>query len=245
MGNINYNEISKIYDDVREQDLPIINNFINELEITKETTILDVGCGTGNYAMALEKITEAKMYGIEPSEGMLLRAKEKKSGIIFKTGSAGEIPYEDRKFEFIYMTDVIHHVPDIVAMFKEFRRVLKEGGKICICTQSHRQIDLRYMSEFFPATAVADKSRYPDVDEIIEAAMKNGLSHLKTEVVCEGDGAELGAEYIELIEKKGFSMLHLIDDAAYRSGLDAVKNAIGNGTIHRKSAGGTLVWICQ
>lgn len=130
-------------------------------------------------------------------------------------------------------------------MFLEFYRILKNGGKVCISTQSHRQIDLRYMSEFFPSTAIVDKQRYPDIEEIISSAEKNGFSFLKIEIISEGEEVELGNKFLELLEKKGYSMLHLISDEDYQIGLNRVKCEIKNGPIKRKSAGGTLVWLIK
>lgn len=77
MGKINYNDISKIYDDVRDEEMTIINSFLDEVKISEVTKILDVGCGTGNYTNILQKVTKAEVYGVDVSEGMLEKAKEK------------------------------------------------------------------------------------------------------------------------------------------------------------------------
>lgn len=245
MKKVNYNDISRIYDDVREEERAIVNSFLNEVEITDTTKILDVGCGTGNYTNILEKITNAKIYGIDASEGMLEKVKEKNKNIITKVGLATDIPFEDCAFNFVYMTDVIHHVTDINKMFLEFNRILVNGGKVCISTQSYRQIDLRYMSEFFPSTAAVDKTRYQDIEEIIKLARENGFRLIKNQIIDEGKEVELGSDYLELLEKRGYSMLHLITDEDYKDGLNRVKNEIKEGSIKRKSAGGTLVWLVK
>ena len=150
---------------------------------------------------------------------MLSKAKEKNSKITFVLGDACNLPFEDNYFSFIYMTDVIHHIQDIDKMFYEIFRVLQIGGKVCIATQSHKQIDLRYTTEFFPETAVIDKQRYPDIEEIIFNAEKNKLRLVDVTVIGEGKEIEIGKEYIELVEKKGYSMLHLISDDNYQDGI--------------------------
>jgi len=141
------------------------------------------------------------------------------------------------------MTDVIHHIDNIDKMFLEFNRILKNEGKICISTQSHRQIDLRYISEFFPETAIVDKKRYPDIDEIKISSEKNGFDFIRSEIFGEGDEVILDSKYIETIEKKGYSMLHLISEDNYEKGLNNIKKLIDNKNIIRKSAGTTLVWL--
>ncbi len=56
---------------------------IEEVDISSCSVILDVGCGTGNYATSISRITGAHVYGIDASEGMLEQARSKKSNVIF------------------------------------------------------------------------------------------------------------------------------------------------------------------
>lgn len=240
---VNYNEICKIYDDVREGEIQVINGLLDEFNFDVDSRILDIGCGTGNYTDIMQKITKSKTYGVDQSEGMLLKAREKNEKINFVKGDALSIPFENDFFDFIYMTDVIHHISDIDKMFFEIYRVLKPNGKVCISTQSHRQIDLRYMSYFFPRTSIVDKNRYPDIDEIVENAKKNRLDLLKERIVDEGTEVMLGEGFLELVEKRGYSMLHLISDEEFKEGLEKVKNELVNGSIKSKSAGGTMIWF--
>ena len=74
--SVNYNEISKKYDNVRSENKNSIELFIEELKITDITRVLDFGCGTGNYANTLQRLTQAQIYGVEPSDGM--REKQSK-----------------------------------------------------------------------------------------------------------------------------------------------------------------------
>lgn len=62
---LNYNKISKQYDDVREADVELINKFLEEITFDEETKILDFGCGTGNYTDKIKRLTNADVYGIE------------------------------------------------------------------------------------------------------------------------------------------------------------------------------------
>jgi ubiquinone/menaquinone biosynthesis C-methylase UbiE len=215
MPQVNYDEISKIYDDVREGDLALINHFLQELPPDDGLTVLDIGCGTGNYTDLFQKVTRTKgyhVYGMEPSEGMIGKAREKNSQVIFRQAAADDMPFEGNFFDFLYMTDVIHHIPDIRRMFCEIQRVLKPRGKACIATQSHRQIEKRPIAQYFPGTVRVDQGRYPDIPEIIAAAQSAGLIYLKEEILFAGEAIELGADFLELVRKKGYSMLHLLTE---------------------------------
>lgn len=248
MQPLNYNEISKIYDDVREGDIVLINHFLQELPAHDFLNVLDIGCGTGNYTDLFQKVTQAKhyqVYGIEPSEGMIGKARQKNSQIIFKQATAEDIPFEGDFFDFVYMTDVIHHVPDIRKMFAEIRRILKPQRKVCIFTQSHRQIGARPIAHFFPGTVRVDRERYPDIDEIVAAAQSAQLTHLKREILFHGEVLEIDADYLELVRKKGWSMLHLLPDEEYQTGLRKLEVALQHGPIQTRMAGETLVWFIK
>lgn len=245
MSKVNYDEISRVYDDVRHADIELINSFLREIDFDKEIRVLDVGCGTGNHTDLLQKVTKGEVYGVEPSEGMLGKAKAKESKVVFKQGYADELPFEDEYFDFVYMTDVIHHVPDIEAMFAEIKRVLKEGGQVCIVTQSHQQIENRPIMKYFPGTARVDIKRYPRIDEIIVKAEGQGLKYNKKTILYEDEMMELDEGYLELVKKKGYSMLHLITDEEYDQGLKQLRTELMRGKITVKLSGETMVWLLK
>jgi SAM-dependent methyltransferase len=186
-----------------------------------------------------------QVYGVEPSEGMIDKARQKNSQVIFKQAAADDIPFETDLFDFVYMTDVIHHIPDIRKMFAEIRRILKPQGKVCIGTQSHKQIEARPIAQFFPGTVRVDKERYPDIDQVIAAAQFGGLVYLKQEILFERETVELGAGFLELVRKKGYSMLHLLPEQEYRTGLAKLDTALQNGSLQARAAGETLVWFTK
>ena len=246
MRQIDYDEISKIYDDVREGDVTLINHFLNELPSLGSVIVLDLGCGTGNYTDLFQRVTQERGYrfcGVDPSEGMLSKARQKNAFVTYQVGTAEQIPFQDNFFDFVYMTDVIHHVLDIHKMFAEIYRVLKAGGKVCIVTQSHKQIEKRPIARFFPGTVQADKGRYPGIRAIIKAAEHNQMSYLKKKILFKGEEIELGADFLELVRKKGYSMLHLLPEHKYQIGLRALEDVLSNGPIKSESAGETLIWF--
>jgi SAM-dependent methyltransferase len=248
MQQVDYDEISKIYDDVREGDIVLINYFLDEIPVEQPLNILDIGCGTGNYTDLFQKVTQARgwqIYGIDHSEGMIDKARKKNGNIIFQHGRAEDLLWAHDFFDFIYMTDVIHHIPDIHRIFHEIQRVLRSGGKVCIVTQSHRQIKARPIARFFPGTVRVDRERYPNIHEILDAAHEAGLLFLKQEVLFEGDAIQLDEEYLELVRKRGYSMLHLIAEDEYQAGLHNLEAALQNGPIQARAAGETLVWFTK
>ena len=111
------------------------------------------------------------------------KAAAKNPNVIVANGDHNNIPFECDYFDFAYMTDVIHHIPDIAVMFIQLARVLKSKAYLCIVTQSHAQIEGRFYTNYFPSTAKVDKKRYPDVGEIIECALSTGFIHSHNKII--------------------------------------------------------------
>ena len=237
---IDYNIIAKDYDLTRTANINTINHFASEVPLDYKA-ILDFGCGTGNYAFAINKLTTAQIYGVEPSESM--REKALAKGLDVRTGDHTSVPFVDQFFDFIYMTDVIHHVPDIGLLFSELYRVLKPGGLVCILTESHEQLVSRFWVKYFPTTVAVEKNRYPDIPNIINAAKPAGYIVHKV-VTTDADGEiVITDDFIKLVENKGYSMFRLIDETDYQAGATALKNDYQNNTVLLNKHGETLLWL--
>ncbi|MCD4753808.1 MAG: hypothetical protein K8R40_12110, partial [Anaerolineaceae bacterium] len=119
------------------------------------------------------------------------------------------------------------------------------GGKCCIMTQSHRQIENRSTAQFFPGTTKVDKARYPDIEEIISTGERNGLKWVKNAVLQEGEEVVFGTVFLEVIRKKGYSMLRLISEGEYQTGLKRLEDALKEGLVLARDSGLTLIWFAK
>ena len=95
--------------------------------------LLDVACGTGLVAVESAKIlgTAEHITCLDPSEGMLAVARTKLPAR-FVQGRAESMPFPDNSFDFLTMGYALRHVSDLETTFREYRRVLKPGGKLLI-----------------------------------------------------------------------------------------------------------------
>ena len=242
---MNYNILAQDYDLTRNINIDTVKTLLSKATINKHSYVLDFGCGTGNYTWAIKKLTNANIFGVEPSDGMREKAQAKGTEIDFRKGDHSYIPFDNDFFDFIYMTDVIHHVPDLHAMFAEFFRVLNPNGKICILTESHEQLESRFWSAYFPATVVAEKKRYPDISTIIAVAKRCGF---KTQEIINTDSEktfEISLDFIKLVENKGFSMFRLISDEDFESGLKRLKEDYENKVLIKSNHGETFIWLSK
>lgn len=95
--------------------------------------VLDVACGTGLVAVEAAKIlgTAENITCLDPSAGMLEVAK-KKLPAKFVQGRAEALPFPDNSFDFLTMGYALRHVTSLEDTFREYRRVLKPGGRVLI-----------------------------------------------------------------------------------------------------------------
>lgn len=99
---------------------------------------LEIGAGTGYFSLNLLRagvIGEAVATDISP--GMLARLDRSatKLGLTVDTAAceATALPFEADSFDLVFGHAVLHHLPDLDASFREFRRVLRPGGAVAFC----------------------------------------------------------------------------------------------------------------
>ena len=232
MGKINYNETCKIYDLVREEDMVIINRIIEEGKVRSNSKILEIGCGTGNYAVPIANLTEAQVYGMDQSEGMLEKAMAKNSGVKFVRDDAVTLEgFEDNNFDVIYMVDVIHHIKDIDTMFENIYRVLKTKGTVFIFTDSYENIRNRLTTKYFPETLEVELNRYQSTEDIFEALKNHNFVNIKADNLYVGTDEDAGEKLIKIAEKQGYSMFNLISQEAIDRGIERLKEELKKGKI--------------
>lgn len=242
--SIDYDEVSKVYDNLRVGDPDMVYHLLRGVSLEQDFVVLDVGCGTGNNTLLFAEATQACVIGLDISYGMLQKAREKSKHVPLVQAPADLLPFTDNTFQFVFMTEVIHHLPNPDLSISDIFRVLGNSGSVCIVTQSHKQIDGRMTSRFFPASASVDKERYPDIDVIGEFLEHAGFSKIDPKEHM-FKPTKLGEEYLHIVENRGYSMLHKISREDYEQGVRDLKNAFASGEELTYSAGYTFVWATK
>lgn len=101
--------------------------------VTAGRRVLDIATGTGLVAGAALELGVASrdLVGLDPSFGML-RENRNRRGIPLVSGIGEALPFTDASFDFVTMGYALRHVADLVVLFSECRRVLKQGGKLLV-----------------------------------------------------------------------------------------------------------------
>lgn len=233
MTKVDYDRISQIYDLVREGQSDIIKSILDAKSVNEDSAILEIGCGTGNNTLLMSKVTNARVIGMDQSEGMLEKARAKSDDINFFQGDAVTLKsFADGEFDIVYMVDVIHHIKDIKTMLSNINRVLKKDGMVFVFTNSHDYIkNCRLTSKYFPDTIEAELKRYQDGWEIEAAMRETGFSNVGSRYVEYPTIKDAGSQLIALAEKKGYSMFHLIAQEAIDKGIEKIKEDMEKGSV--------------
>lgn len=99
--------------------------------------IADVGCGTGQDAINLSRLTPAdvQVTGIDIAAGMVEKARENArgmDGITFLQADVTALPFDNDSLQGLRNERLIQHVLHPEQAFREFNRVLKPGASLAI-----------------------------------------------------------------------------------------------------------------
>jgi ubiquinone/menaquinone biosynthesis C-methylase UbiE len=216
----------------------VVAELIASGPITARTRVLDVGCGTGNYAAVLSEQTEGRFSGVEPSQEMRNRARDAARWDSLAAGTAEHLPFANAQFDLVMSTDVIHHVGDRAAYFREACRVLVPGGRMVTVTDSHDDIaQRRPLSSHFPETVPIELARYPELSQLVAEMTAAGFQDIQLAQVRD----EYELHDFEPYRDKAFSSLLLLDDEAFARGLRRLEEERARGPIPCVSLY-TMIW---
>ncbi len=97
--------------------------------VTPNMRVIDVASGTGPVARALMEILDSpdQIVCVEPSAGMIAESRKTVPATHYQS-TAEALPVPDQSFDYLTMGFALRHVDSLDDSFREFHRVLKEGG---------------------------------------------------------------------------------------------------------------------
>lgn len=114
--------------DLKQANEDMVDFLIDELEITKESLILDIGCGKGMYTVRMAQITGCRFVGVDYDEIYIeeeCRKNAQRCGVEnqgeFICGSITNLPdkVKEMTFSHVLALGVMCHVHDQVPVFLE------------------------------------------------------------------------------------------------------------------------------
>ena len=172
---------SVIHQERRQRALMLVDS----LGLTDGSRVLEVGCGTGRFAVALAS-RGFHVEAIDASPGMVRateeRARQEGLDAVLRCRQADvqRLDFDKEQYQLIVALGVVPWVPDPPAAVREMARVLETGGHLLLSADNRQRLtylfDPRFNPLLEPARAalrarLAAAGRRPDDESIARPAL--------------------------------------------------------------------------
>ena len=104
---------------------------VRKLQLTPTDTVLDLGCGTGDF-LELLGATGARRIGLDFSGGMLLEARRLRPGALVAQGDARKLPLGTASISALVSGFTLRNFSPLEPAIVEMGRVLAAGGRLAL-----------------------------------------------------------------------------------------------------------------
>jgi ubiquinone/menaquinone biosynthesis C-methylase UbiE len=140
VSNTDFEGKQKYYSDYR-LDYPnrLIGHVVDRFGLTKDSTVLDLGCGTGRIGLEISQHV-GEVVAADPDAGMLEQGRQAADSqgienIEWKQATGSEIHHLDRKFDVVTVGRAFHRM-DTEHGLGNIKEVLKGGGGLSVLTST-------------------------------------------------------------------------------------------------------------
>ena len=113
------------------------NEIPHLLEIGAASEVLEIGCGSGRYALRIAEQTRCHVTGLDLNPHGIRNAREIARRANLETlvrfeecDASRRLPFEAGSFDAVFSNDVLCHIPGRPSVLTELARVLKPGGRL-------------------------------------------------------------------------------------------------------------------
>jgi ubiquinone/menaquinone biosynthesis C-methylase UbiE len=187
-------------------------------------TVLDLACGTGNHLAAQSRAYAGKgvrWLGLDASDAMLARAREKLPGLDLRQGRAESLPFAAGEIDYVYTTFAFHHFEDKEAALDEIARVLRDDGVFRVLNIDPPSMPGWWLYHFFPASPADDAARFWPVARLVDALERRGFD---VEARVEVTRSYVSIAHVrEHAERRELSQLAIASDEEHAAGLARIE----------------------
>jgi SAM-dependent methyltransferase len=113
----------------------VLYEYVADMRLAAGAVAIDVGCGDGEYAVALSRRFGLRVTGIDPVPRCVAAARanaQPGDDVSFEVGTAEDLPVASGSADLVWCRDVLSLASDLGAAYREISRVLKPGGRALI-----------------------------------------------------------------------------------------------------------------
>ena len=224
MEKADYSKIASFYDKSRsisEENMIMWLGLIAAYwKGIKAARVLDLGCGTGRFALPMARRFDVDVTGVDSSAEMLAKAEQKdvQAEVTWLLAEASRLPFANGSYDFVFMSHLLHHVDRPLAVIEECHRVLKPAGNALIRYGAMNQIRNDVEHTFFPQVREINEPRTPTQDKTEEWLFKAGFTDISSQKIKQKTFQNAKAR-IDAARAKGNSVLSMISETSYQTGM--------------------------
>ena len=205
----------------------LIRSVLRYVPTSPGARVIDIGCGTGRYALLLVSATEAQVFATDLSRAMVDKSREKDNGqdVSWFLSDACRMPFAGESFDVAFLFLVLHVVKDSKTALQEAYRILRPGGYCLILTHSRTQLDRQTVFRYFPEARKLNKRRMLSLTKLKELVREIGFHHLRTEEFVEATACSREA-FLEKVRSRPNTSLRLMSDADFQRRYEALEAAV-------------------
>ena len=213
---------------------------LEHLDIGAGTDVLDVGCGAGRF-LRLAADRGARVSGIDATLELLAIAGERVPEADLRQGDLQFLPFHDAAFDVVTGFNSFFYAADVVAAFRDARRVLREGGQLALTAfgrpeQCESSPLFDYLGPLMPKLAVDE-----DDSETHEPGVIEGLLERAGLTTTEAGYITITEEHPDLgTVLREWMSVGPVRLAVHNSSEDAVQAALTEGLRSLESPDGTF-----
>lgn len=231
MKKADYNKIAPLYDRGRkltQENITLWLGIISRLSgAAPGSRLLDLGCGTGRFAIPIARELGYRVTGADSSREMLAKAREKdEAGLVkWDLQDAQSLNFPDKSFDIVFMSFLLHHCDDQEKVISECHRILDERGVILIRHAGMDQIREDVAHTFFPETLAIDEARMYTVKRVEDCLKEAGFSGVTSEEIVQRS-FDNSRDHLEAILLKNTSTLTMIPQEAFDRGVGKLREYV-------------------
>ena len=190
--------------------------------------IADVGCGTGRFSMGLADVYGTHVVGVDRSARMLAQIRSRHRHVSFCVGDAQTLPLRRGSLGMLFLSNVVHHLPDLVQAAKGFAHVLQPGGFVVVRNYVREQLQRVPYLEFFPEAYATSIETLSSTSEI-EGAFESAGFVIASSRTIEQPVADSPIDYLGKVRSRTYSDLAAIADDVFDAGIARMTAAVSDG----------------
>ncbi|PSR67366.1 hypothetical protein C8258_15160 [Nocardia sp. MDA0666] len=121
-----------------ETDDDVNTSVIDALRLAGSEHLIDIGCGTSEFlALLAERGHAGQLCGLDASHSAA-SAAARLPGAVGIRATAQQIPARDGTWDCLTARHMLYHLDDPLRALREFRRVVRCGGTVCVVVNHAR-----------------------------------------------------------------------------------------------------------